>query len=381
MKRRSASPGASTIPGTSVPPPRPTLDDTIRATARPVPPVPGQQPLVVDGPRIASFCTGYGGLDMAVQRVLGGSLMWVSDIDPSACKILAHRFPEVPNIGDLTVADWRRLVTLYGRPDLVSGGYPCQPFSIGGRQKGTDDDRHIWPDIARALRVLRPRIAVFENVRNHLRIGFDTVLADLAGIGFDAEWVVVRACDVLGCHLRERLFILAVAQDADGEPWVEWRQSASRQADSGWARSDAGRRGRVAAADADDLAARRREGSGGLAGAPGTAAGQARAGRRYASAVGTGPDTWGRFAPAVARWSEAFGVEPPRPTDDRGRLNTELEEWMQGLPPGHVTQVPDLGRQGQLKALGNGVFPRQAEAALHVMFDRLDQDAIRRAAA
>jgi len=54
---------------------------------------------------------------------------------------------------------------------------------------------------------------------------------------------------------------------------------------------------------------------------------------------------------------------------------------MQGLPPGHVTQVPDLGRQGQLKALGNGVFPRQAEAALHVMFDRLDQDAIRRAAA
>jgi DNA (cytosine-5)-methyltransferase 1 len=380
VRRRPAATGASTIPGTAVAPPRPTLDDTIRATAHPVPQVPGQQPLVTDGPLIASFCTGYGGLDMAVQRLLGGSLAWVSDIDPSACKILAHRFPEVPNIGDLTVADWQQLVDLYGRPDVVTGGYPCQPFSIGGRQKGAADDRHIWPDIARALRVLRPRLAIFENVRNHLRIGFDTVLADLAGLGFDAEWIVVRACDVLGCHLRERLFILAIAQDADGEPWVEWRQSASRQAESRRARSDSGRRGRVAAADADDVTARRRQGSGCVASTPGTAAGQARSGSGYAAAVGTGEDAWGIYAPAVARWAEAFGVEPPRPTDDRGRLNTELEEWMQGLPPGHVTQVPDLGRQGQLKALGNGVFPLQAEAALHVMLDRLDQDAMRRAA-
>jgi DNA (cytosine-5)-methyltransferase 1 len=374
---RARGPAAPTLPGTALAPPRPTLEDTIAATARPVPAVPGQCALDDAEPLVGSLCTGYGGLDMAVQRVLGGSLAWVSDIDPGARKIIAHRFPGVPNLGDLTVADWQYVLDTFGRPQIVTGGYPCQPFSIGGRQKGTDDDRHIWPDIARALRVLRPDLAFFENVRNHLRIGFDTVLRDLADSGFDAEWITLQASDVRAPHGRPRLFLLAVAQDADGEPWVEWRQSASRQAEGGRARSDAGRRGRVAAADADDVAARRREVAGGVAGPQGTDAGEARGRCGYASAVGTGPDTWGIYAPAVARWAEAFGVQPPRPTDDRGLLNPELEEWMHGLPPGHVTQVPDLGRQGQLKAIGNGVVPQQGELALRLLLDRLDQDASR----
>ncbi|WP_327162069.1 DNA (cytosine-5-)-methyltransferase [Streptomyces zaomyceticus] len=351
------------------------LDAARALLDRPSPaPVPGQL-AVESGPRSGSLCTGYGGLDMAVQRVVGGSMAWASDIDPSACKILAHRFPAVPNLGDLTVVDWHHVLDTFGRPDIVTGGYPCQPFSIGGRQKGTADDRHIWPDIARALRVLRPRLAFLENVRNHLRIGFDVVLRDLAELGFDAEWIVVRASDALAPHKRERLFILAVAQDTDGEPWVEWRQSASRKEEGGRARSDARGRGRVAAADDHDVTARRREVARGVESAAGTDAFEARGGCGYAATVGTGEDDWGRFSPAVARWAEALGSMPPRPTDDRGRLNPELEEWMHGLPPGHVTQVPDLGRQGQLKAIGNGVVPQQGELALRLLLHRLDQDA------
>lgn len=372
-RARGAAP--PTLPGTAVTPPRPTLEQTIAATSRPVPQVPGQCALVGDGPVIGSFCTGYGGLDMAVQRVLGGRLAFVSDIDPSARKILAHRYPDVPNIGDLKAADWQHVLDTFGRPDVVTGGYPCQPFSIGGRQKGTADDRHLWPDIACALRVLRPRIGFFENVRNHLRIGFDTVLRDLAEIGFDAEWVTVRASDARAPHERWRLFLLAVAQDADGEPWDEWRLAASRQAEGRRARSDVGGRSRVAAADDNDVAARRREGAGGVAGPAGTDEAEAPGRRGYASVVGTGQGTWGRYAPAVERWAEAFGCPPPRPTDDRGRLNPELEEWMHGLPPGHVTAVPGLGRQGQLKAIGNGVVPQQGELALRILLDRLDQDA------
>ncbi|MFE0533798.1 DNA cytosine methyltransferase [Streptomyces nigra] len=347
---RARGRAAPTLPGTAVAPPRPSLDDTIAATSRPVPVLAGQCSLEVAEPLVASFCTGYGGLDMAVRRLLGGSLAWVSEIDPSACKILEHRFPGVPNIGDLTAADWQFIVDTFGRPDIVTGGYPCQPFSIGGRKKGTADERHIWPDIARALRVLRPRLAFFENVRNHLRIGFDAVLRDLADIGFDAEWIVVRASDARAPHKRERLFVLAVAADTDGEPWVEWRQSAPRQTQGGRARSHPGRSSRVAAAEAvggDE--------------------------HGYAATVGTGADVWGDFAPAVARWTEAFGVEPPRPTDDRGRLSPELEEWMLGLPPGHVTRVPGLTGPDMLKALGNGVAPPQGELALRLLLDRLDQ--------
>lgn len=372
---RARGTAAPTLTGTAVTPLRPTIEQTIAATAHPVPRVPGQCSLDLEGPLIASFCTGYGGLDMAVQRVLGGRLAFVSDIDPSACKILAHRYPDVPNIGDLTLADWLVVLRTFGRPDIVTGGYPCQPFSIGGRQKGTADDRHIWPDIARALRVLRPRLAIFENVRNHLRIGFDTVLADLADLGFDAEWIVVRACDVRAPHLRERLFILAVAQDTDPESRVEWRLAASREEEKRGARADPGRRGRVAAADDHDVAARRRKVARGVAGPQGTDEGEAPGRRGYPATVGTGEGTWGHFAPAVARWAEAFGSLPPRPTDDRGRLNPELEEWMHGLPAGHVTAVPGLGRQGQLKAIGNGVIPQQGELALRILLDRLDQDA------
>jgi len=182
-----------------------------------------------DGLRIGSVCSGYRGLDMAVETVFGGTTAWVSDIDPGANKILAHHWPTVPNLGDLTTTDWSAVEPV----DVFCGGYPCQPFSIAGEKKGTADERHIWPHIARALGVLRPRYAVFENVGNHLRLGFDTVLADLAGLGFDAEWVCVRASDVGAPHPRRRLILLATAQDTDGEPCSERWVTASGEAEAG----------------------------------------------------------------------------------------------------------------------------------------------------
>ncbi|HEY9369107.1 DNA cytosine methyltransferase, partial [Streptomyces sp.] len=135
--------------------------------------------------RHGSFCTGYGGLDIATQNVYGGTLNWACDIDPGAAQIIAHRMPGTPNLGDLTTTDWQAVIDEHGPVDIVTGGYPCQPFSVAGQRKGTADARHIWPHIANALRVLRPRIAIFENVAGHLRLGFDTVLRDLAAIGFD----------------------------------------------------------------------------------------------------------------------------------------------------------------------------------------------------
>ncbi|MGW2708658.1 DNA cytosine methyltransferase [Streptomyces sp. NPDC001356] len=450
-RRRSATPGASTIPGTAAAPPRPTIDDTIRATARPVPPVPGQQPLIDDEPFIASFCTGYGGLDMAVQEVLGGSLGWVSDVDPGACKILAHRYPHVPNIGDLTVADWQYLVDTFGRPYAVCGGYPCQPFSLAGELKGTDDERHLWPHIARALGVLRPRYAIFENVANHLRVGFDTVLCDLADLGFDVEWDVVRADEVRAPHQRRRLIVLATATDAphlghqrSGCSWGGRSGSADGGFSSADAPSDVRRLG-----NRDDVPARRNTdgrdtatGAGAVAAAadpdsgrrgpeqPDIRPGQSdpsRSGveptcgtcgcpesfhdaggfcagcngctdpelgrpsdaathtegvgrregraepawqqRRPDAALGSAPD-WGEYAPAIARWEAATGRRAPWATDDRRRLSPEFVEWMMGLPAGHVTAVPGLTRTQQLKALGNGVVPQQAAAALRMLLAR-----------
>src|SRR3954464_8128805 len=122
--------------------------------------------------RIGSLCSGYGGLELGVQAVYGGTTAWVSDIDKGACKILAHRFPGVPNIGDMTAVDWAAVEPI----DVLTAGYPCQPFSHAGNRKGTNDVRHLWPVVREAVRGLRPRLTVLENVAGHRSLGFDRVL-------------------------------------------------------------------------------------------------------------------------------------------------------------------------------------------------------------
>ena len=156
--------------------------------------------------KVGSLCTGILGAELALTMMgLEPDLRWYSEIDPHACKVLARRVPDVPNLGDLKVIEWERVEPV----DALVAGYPCQPFSHAGNRKGTDDPRHLWPWIACALRVLRPRYAFFENVAAHLGLGFDEVLSDLAAIGFDAEWTTLRASDVGACHQRDRLFIVA----------------------------------------------------------------------------------------------------------------------------------------------------------------------------
>lgn len=151
---------------------------------------------------------------MAAQAVLGGELAYVSDLDAGACKILDHRFPGVPNLGDLKVIDWASL----GPIDVLTAGYPCQPFSHAGGRKGTEDERHLWPYIREAIRVLRPRYTLLENVAGHRSLGFDRVLGDLAEDGMHVRWTSVRASDVGGCHQRERVFIL-VTPDVESDAW------------------------------------------------------------------------------------------------------------------------------------------------------------------
>ena len=156
---------------------------------------------------IGSLATGYGGLDLAVERLTGAKTVWVSEVDPGACAILEYRFPGVPNLGDITRAYWARVEPV----DILTAGYPCQPFSHAGRRKGTDDPRHIWPFIATAVLALRPRLVFLENVAGHLSSGFGDVLGDLAAMGFDARWGVLGSDDVGADHCRERCWIVADA--------------------------------------------------------------------------------------------------------------------------------------------------------------------------
>nr|WP_280723359.1 DNA cytosine methyltransferase [Kitasatospora sp. MAA4] len=184
----------------------------------------------MSGLRIGSLCTGYGGLDMAVREAFGGTVAWVADIDPGASAILAHHHPTVPNLGDITAVDWAG----QERVDIVTAGFPCQDVSSAGLRAGlTAGTRSgLWRQVARAVKELKPSLVVIENVQGLLSARADgdvqpcpwclgdtgaeravralgTVLADLAALGFDAEWLSLRASDVGAAHQRNRVFILA----------------------------------------------------------------------------------------------------------------------------------------------------------------------------
>lgn len=153
---------------------------------------------------VGSLFSGIGGFDLGLERA-GMQVIWQSEIDEFASRVLKKHWPDVPNLGDITKIDWSKVE----RPDVICGGYPCQPFSTAGKRGGENDARHLWPAMHNAIRILRPRYALMENVRGHLSLGFGRVLGDLAEIGYDAEWQIIPAVAVGAPHKRERVFIVA----------------------------------------------------------------------------------------------------------------------------------------------------------------------------
>jgi DNA (cytosine-5)-methyltransferase 1 len=332
---------------------------------------------MMDVLRIGSLFSGYGGLDLAVADVFDASVAWHVEYDQAPSKILAHHWPDVPNYGDVTTVDWTQVEPV----DILTGGYPCQPFSAAGKRKGTDDERHLWPYVREAIRVLRPRLSILENVAGHRILGFDRVLGDLAEDGMHVRWTSVRASDVGAPHHRERIFILVTDPDGgkcDRNERAQGRQAFGREAlarsgvglladDHGFGRRQgSGQSGPGEAEEPADL------GVGPLPDAPDDGcerSGDARARRNGPEDCNRGID-WGAYGPAVRRW-ERLTRPAPAPTElnsnHRPRLNAAFAEWMMGLPDGHVTAVPGISRAHQLKAIGNGVCPQQASVAIRAL--------------
>lgn len=154
---------------------------------------------------VGSCFSGIGGIELGLEWTGGFETKWQIEKDDYATTILKEHWPNVKCFQDITSVDPGEL----DRVDIVCGGYPCQPFSIAGQQRGTEDKRHLWPYLFRIIRHLRPSYALLENVPNHLRVGFGEVLADLASIGFDAQWDCIPAAAVGADHLRDRVFLLA----------------------------------------------------------------------------------------------------------------------------------------------------------------------------
>lgn len=158
---------------------------------------------------VLSLFSGIGGLDLGLERA-GMTIAGQVEIDPWCRTVLAKHWPEVPRHDDVrTAAGWWR-----GRraPDLVCGGFPCQPVSTAGKRLAQADSRWLWPAFAGVIRDLRPRYVLVENVTGLLGRGMGDVLGDLAALGYDAEWDCIPAAFVGAPHIRNRVWVLAYLQ-------------------------------------------------------------------------------------------------------------------------------------------------------------------------
>jgi DNA (cytosine-5)-methyltransferase 1 len=158
------------------------------------------------------LCSGIGGFALAARRV-GWNTIGFCDNDVWCRKVLKKHWPNVPIYNDVKELPYDEI----GPVDIITAGYPCQPFSVAGDRRGTEDDRHIWSYIAESVRRLEPLFCVFENVTGHISMGIDDVLSDLEGLGYTSEAFIIPACAVDAPHRRDRVWILAYANSAHGE--------------------------------------------------------------------------------------------------------------------------------------------------------------------
>jgi DNA (cytosine-5)-methyltransferase 1 len=159
-----------------------------------------------------SVCSGGGGLDLGLRlAVPSARTVCYVENEATAIEVLVARMEE----GFLDQAPvWTDLRSFDGKPwrgavDVLLGGYPCPPFSIAGKRRGKDDPRHLWPFVAERIREIQPGLCFFENVSNHLTLGFDEVKSELQGMGYRVEAGLFTAAETGAPHLRRRLFILA----------------------------------------------------------------------------------------------------------------------------------------------------------------------------
>lgn len=324
---------------------------------------------------IGSLFTGYGGLDMGVAMALdpGARVAWTSDVEKGPCILAATRWPDTPNLGDITQINWATVEPV----DIICGGSPCQDLSLAGKRAGmaTDTRSGLWESMAAAVETIRPRLVVWENVlgalsaRAHSPVESEPgilgeradrpvlraagrVAGDLATLGYDCRWAVVRASDAGAPHQRARFFLIGYTY---GQPWQLRRPARPRQTQGGRPLGQPAGPGVSAlmptptASDhkADHKAGRHQDGTGHsltqavqLLPTP-QAVNASRSSAGYGPnlhEVATGADMsrFGPYAAAIARWEQVTGRAAP-PTHDTltpGRRQASVIRAVRGMDDG-----------------------------------------------
>ena len=242
----------------------PRIQD-VPALRRPMPPVRAENEREEESAmRMLNLFDGIGGFALAGTR-MGWKPVASVEIDPFCRRVLDYWFDYEYTWADIKAADF---VRLHGRIDIITGGFPCQPFSNAGKQRGKDDDRYLWPEMLRAIREVQPRWVVGENVRGLLTnaggMVFEQVCADMEALGYEVQPLLVPACAVDAPHRRDRVWIVArLAADTprNGDSGTSSEAGATpRRPDGNEAEQPLQRGGFRAAPDTDSHRFGKREG-------------------------------------------------------------------------------------------------------------------------
>ena len=341
--------------------------------------------------RIWSLFSGIGGLELGLEWAGLGRTYVQCEIEEFPRSILERHWPNAVRIEDvhdikrargplpvpradadrwLPGAPTVQLSTgrILPKPDIICGGFPCQPTSLAGRGLAQEDPRWLWPEFERIISEFRPTFVIAENPPGLRRRGLADVLGGLADCGYDAEWVRLSAAAVGAPHLRERFFIVGYPMaDSGGE---------RRQQVSGGTHADEAANARRAAEEdhvSDGTAQGNREGDGarsGMAPNPDSDRARQRAESQRDSGAERGRGSSSSGSPGSD--SDGVGQTVADASGERleGRVFTEAARAALPIPPAHTwwRSEPDVGRVahgiphrvGRLKALGNAVVPQCA---------------------
>jgi DNA (cytosine-5)-methyltransferase 1 len=336
---------------------------------------------------VLSLFAGIGGIDLGLEAH-GCTTVAYSEVDPYASAVMAQHFPDAVNLGDVTTIDWEATRDELGPFDIICGGFPCQDISLAGKGAGIADGTRsgLWSHYADAIRILRPRGVLVENVAALLARGIDRVLGDLAACGYDAEWDCVPAAAVGAPHRRDRLFICAYPNRG--------RQQEQPQRDSERRAGFDGESGRHALRLRDEVAypeghdephqpegdhpRRSLVGSGpgagrGVVGGDSSSRGGAPRGHQEPGGTGVVADA-GSEGLEGQRSSVGVRAEEPVPVPVGAARG-----WARPGRSTHWEAEPDVGRVAdgvprrvdRLRCLGNAVVPQVAEHVAGILLDRI----------
>jgi len=171
--------------------------------------------------RVLDLFSGIGGFSLGLEAC-GMTTAAFCERDEFCTKILNKHWPDVPVHSDVRKLDGTKYA---GSIDVVCGGFPCQPFSVSGQQRGKDDDRHLWPEMLRVISESKPRWVIGENVSGFVRMALDDVSLDLENEGYTVRTFVLPACAVDAKHRRDRVFIVAYATSPRSEAGLPRQES------------------------------------------------------------------------------------------------------------------------------------------------------------